>query len=164
MRQSVRRRQLVSNPFEPPASDVRTLEHEATPLLPRWIRFFCWAFLVGGSAAAVVVPAMSLLIAGPQNFSFLGFSHVGRPSDPEALLVLALFVLFAVASYGLLWSRPWGLLAGLACGIGGLLFVIANFLQSLGTSSVVIPLEPVLQVPFVLSLWRRRSRWPQRVA
>ena len=130
-------------------------------VLPRWIRFFSWVFLVFGPLSVLSGPLARLATSEPLQYMFMGVRHSGDPTDPTALIVQFMFVSFAVASYGLLWGRSWGLKAGLACGLGGLFVSLIATAQSLSDGQTPVPIEPIVQIAFIVSLWRRRERWEQ---
>ena len=151
----------MENPYEPPRSQVGV--EELGPLLPRWIRVFSWIFFVLGPLAVGVFVTALFSTAGPMSVEFLGIRHVGPPTDPEHLVALSVLIVFGITAFGLLWERPWGLAAGLLCGFGGLAIVAVNLVLSWRAGNTIVPFEPVFQVPFVISLLRRRNEWRSRV-
>jgi hypothetical protein len=61
-----------------------------------------------------------------------------------------------VVAYGLLWGRAWGIQAGLMSGV--LVLVLCTFtLVASGFTS--IRLEPLMAVPFIVTLMRLRQPW-----
>ena len=95
------------------------------------------------------------------SYKVLGFDYDGSPTGFEALAILAIIVGMGVAAFGLLWGTSWGLEAGLAAGWLGLFVVIVNAYFSLQGPSVTLPLEPLLQIPFIISLYRKRDSWAE---
>jgi len=133
-------------------------------LLPKWVRFFAWIFLVMGSA----MPA--LLVSGtfypsPMQFSLFGWEHSGSPYDAYSLLVVAYFIASGVAAFGMLWGRRWGWAAGFSVGSVGLLLALGSMfirpllLENDDAYTVYIRLEPLFQIAFLYALWRIRKSW-----
>lgn len=72
---------------------------------------------------------------------------------------MTLLLGFSLSAYGLLWAKRWGLAAGLASGLIGLAVVVVGSVIRLRAGAVHLPFEPIIQVPFIVSLLRRRRRW-----
>jgi hypothetical protein len=133
-------------------------------LLPKWVRFFCWIFLVAG-ALTPIMPIVGVFSAIQARFSLFGWEHYGSPLDLYSLLVAAYFVLSGIAAFGLLWGKPWGWAAGMTVGILGLTLALgymvlhSPLVESKDGYGVRFRLEPFFQIPFIVVLWRRRSSW-----
>jgi len=128
-------------------------------LLPGWIRFFSWCFLLG-SVGGPLWLARGLLFRTPVALTLFGFHYDGMGFDVRGLLLAVVFLGLGTAAYGLLWGRSWGLFAGLMAGWGGLALSVASlFINDMPGPR--IPLEPVLQVPFIVALTRRRAAWAE---
>jgi len=128
-------------------------------LLPLWIRVFCWGFLCAGACVPLI-----LLFGGfasvPVHLALFGWSHDGSPYDAPALILLAYLAASGAAAYGLLWGRSWGWDAGIVVGVIGLVAALAALLHARQPDgSLYVPLEPVLQIPFLYVLWRIRHGW-----
>jgi hypothetical protein len=138
---------------------VPSADQNRTKLLPLWIRIFCWIFLVAGA----FVPLLLLIgpfYPAPMHFSLFGWSHDGSPYDVMSLLILAYLAASGAAGYGLLWGRPWGWDAGIVVGTIGLVVALASLVNARQPDgSIYIALEPVLQVPYLYTLWRIRHGW-----
>lgn len=133
-------------------------------LLPKWVRFFAWLFLVIGSAMPALLVS-GIFYPSPMQFSLFGWEHTGSPYDAYSLLVVAYLAVSGVAAFGMLWGRRWGWAAGLIVGSIGLLLALGSmFIQPLvlenkETYGVSIRLEPLFQIPFLYVLWRIRQPW-----
>lgn len=126
-------------------------------LLPTWIRFFSWLFLLLLAVPVVVLVGVFVM---PDSFEagVFGLSYVGSPLAPPALAIEAFLFFMGVAAYGLIRGRSWGLHAGLMAGVVGLGVAVFTMVASGFTT---IQFEPLLQVPFIIALWRRRKAWPE---
>src|SRR5262249_45567057 len=133
-------------------------------LLPKWVKFFAWLFLIAGSATPAVLLA-GLFYTGPMHFGLFGWEHNGSQYDPQSLLVLVYFAASAVAAFGLRGGRRWGWVAGLAVGSIGLALSLGGmFLKSIIVNNkdeygIYVRLEPLFQIPFLWVLWRIRESW-----
>jgi TPR repeat protein len=133
-------------------------------LLPKWVRFFAWLFLVIGSAMPALLVS-GIIYPSPMQFSLFGWEHSGSPYDAYSLLVVAYFAASGVAAFGMLWGRRWGWAAAFIVGSIGLLLSLGSmFIRPLmqeddGAYTVYIRLEPLLQIPFLYVLWRIRQSW-----
>jgi len=133
-------------------------------LLPKWVRFFAWLFLVMGSAMPALLVS-GIFYPSPMQFSLFGWEHSGSPYDTYSLLVVAYFAASGAAAFGMLWGRRWGWAAGFIVGFIGLLlslgsmFIRPLMLEDKDTYTVYIRLEPLFQIPFLYVLWRIRQSW-----
>src|SRR3989454_3785060 len=87
-------------------------------LLPGWMKFFSWLFLLVSAGVPVAV-LTSIVTNAPISFTLFGLRYVGMFNAQAALLAIAIGGCGSTA-YGLLWGRSWGLFAGALTGWGGL--------------------------------------------
>lgn len=125
-------------------------------LLPAWIRFFSWLFLLL-SGAAPMAAVIGLGTGLPVRFALYGLRYDGSVLDPLGITLLAMILAAGTAAYGLLSGASWGISAGLLVGGVGLLTSVRTIL--LGSPTGVAPLDPLLLVPFLFSLMRLRRAW-----
>lgn len=126
-------------------------------ILPKWIRFFSWIFLIFFIAPLVFLIG---LIGGTVDVTVFGLEYSGNTSlHPIPAWGLLLMTLAAFVAYGILWEKDWALKAGILYGwlaLGTCAFaVVLRFLND----NIYIPLEPVLLIPFLVILMKRRSAW-----
>jgi hypothetical protein len=125
-------------------------------LLPVWIRFFSWLFMLCWLVPAVVL-AFAFVAPEGVTVGVFGLSHTGHPLAPPALAIEAILLFMGITAYGLLWGRAWGLHVGLIAGVLGLVLSVSMMVAS---GFATIRLEPLLQVPFIVTLLRLRKAWP----
>ncbi len=124
-------------------------------LLPGWIKFFSWLFLL--VSAGVPIAVLTGIVSNtPISFTLFGFRYVGTFNVQAALLAIAIVGCGSTA-YGLLWGRSWGLFAGALTGWGGLALSVASIFVS--TPGLHLPLEPLLLIPFLIKLSDLRKGW-----
>lgn len=134
-----------------------TPEMTRRALLPKWVVVFCWLFLVG------ILAPPAVLIAGifyklPMHIGVFGWTRLGSPYELLSLMALAYWGLCGVAAAGLLLGKRWAWNVAVVVGIVGLgLSVTSPF--AAGGDTVHIPLELIVEIPFLLLLWRIRERW-----
>jgi len=124
-------------------------------LLPGWIKFFSWLFLLVSAGVPVAV-LTSIVSNAPISFTLFGFRYVGMFNAQAALLAIAIAGCGSTA-YGLLWGRSWGLFAGALTGWGGLALSVASIFVN--TPGLHLPLEPLLLIPFLFKLSSLRKDW-----
>ena len=149
------------------ATTLYSLAPQRWGLLPFWIRAFSWLFLLVGVAATVLE---GLVLVFPELSFSLQLGSAPAPST-EGELSFAASVggvfsmpLLAVAAFGLLWGKRWGIDLGLAVallGLGIAIYMTASSFLDAAPGSIV-RLEPLVLVPFVVALARRRRAWLQK--
>lgn len=155
------------NPYAPPGAPVAdrpqaTGAPSRRQLVPLWIKVFGWLIMLLGVAMPFTIVAC--LITGlPMTVSFLGLGHHGLPWHPMALLVMALALMHAVAAYGLLFGKDWGVQACMAVGFIGVLACLGGMGYSLLQGQLNLRLELVLQALFLRKLDKIRPLWASPV-
>ncbi len=142
-------------------------------LLPWWIRFFTWVYMIFG-----VIAPLGLIagIAGWQfNLSIYGLSTV-QPLSIIGLVIICLFILNGLAAFGLWLEKDWAILYAKAAGYTGIVVCIFTMfiMPSLfpphdnsiyfvnGSTSISIRLELALLTPFVIRLSKIQREWKLR--
>ena len=121
---------------------------------------FSWIFLFIG-APGCITTLFGLIF----NFTFpvfiFGLRSVGPLRTPVTFVIGATFALLAYASFALLWGRKDGRQAGLAAGYLGLVICALVSFATFASGGFYIPLEPVLQIPFIWKLHKLKGRWEE---
>lgn len=135
-------------------SGEKAVRRARREMLPGWIAFFSLPFLVFLTAPLMIL-GLGLFPPGSYSCEAFGLSYTGSPLAPEALAISAVLFLHGVAAFGLVTGRAWGIAAGIAAGTVGLTIALG-----VGACVPVDPrMEPFLQVPFLIWLFRSRDRW-----
>ncbi len=132
-------------------------------LLPWWIKVFMWIFLVLG--VFVVGIAFASIFEFSTVLSLYGFSTTEIWS-PVGILLLFVFILKAVTSYGLIAKKSWAIKLGITdagLGIFLCLFVIVYTIATKGFN-FSMRLELLFLVPYLLRLLRIRVEWESAVS
>ncbi len=148
------------SPYLPPGSNLDIPLMQSTKqyrknLVPKWIKFFGWLFIVVGS----LVPFVGIFsaISGIEGeFSFYGLQEKGSVLAFVPLLIIALFVAHAICAYGLLFGKSWGVISCLTLAyISTAICIFTMF--SVGSGS--IRLELLLLIPYIIKLHKIRKIW-----
>ena len=127
-------------------------------ILPKWIRFFSWIYLL--MFLAPVVFLFGLIGSSEVNFTIFGLSYEGTTSlHPIAFIITLIATLSATVAYGILWGRDWAPLLGIIYGVIGLITCGISLYLHLGIESFYIPLEPILLIPFIIILYQKKREW-----
>lgn len=127
-------------------------------ILPTWIRFFAWLHLLLFIAPLVFL--VGLLDVGEMTFAFYGLEYKGpTPLHPIAVTVTLVASLSATVAYGILWGKDWAISLGIIYGWIALACCAAAVYLNYKVNFVHIPLEPLLLIPFIIVLRRRKMAW-----
>ena len=132
------------------------MRNERYILLPKWIRFFSWIFLLFFLSP---LGFLTVLFHKPMTFTLFGFYYRGSPFDAPAIVIQLLLLFFASSAYALLWGRWVGVRLGLICGYLGLAICIAAMVITYLHHDLRIQIEPIIQIPFIVALTRIRHDW-----
>lgn len=124
-------------------------------LLPGWIKFFIWVFMIFGAIAPVG------LLLGAIGFSFelsaLGL-HTYNPISMVGLFLIATFLFSGIAAFGLWTEKDWAIEVAITDAFLSIAICLyAMFLSSAGFS--IIRLELVILIPYLIKLFKIRPDW-----
>jgi hypothetical protein len=152
------------NPYHPPESDldielpIADIVRYRKQLVPKWIKFFGWIFIILGVVAPLSYLA-SFSDGANSNFSLLGLEARGGEMTPMTLFTIALFISFGLSAYGLLFGRDWGMSACLATGYVGLVITVLVTIAGFASGMLTVRLEPLIQVPYLIKLHKIKPDW-----
>jgi hypothetical protein len=124
-------------------------------LLPKWIKFFGWLFIIMGALVPFLYIA-SAIFGFSASYSMFGLSYEGGALSLMPLLISIVIFINGLCAFGLLFSKDWGLTACLVYGYIGLFITIFTMLIS---PELVIHFEPLIQIPYLIKLHKLRSEW-----
>ena len=131
-------------------------------LLPWWMKVFIWIFIVmGGLSLPVLIAGLlgintTLSLYGLESHHALSF--IG-------LLLIGLFLLKGIVSYGLWAEEDWAINLGYVDAIAGIaicLFVMLGLRYFYPTSGFTFRLELLLLVPYLIKLKQIHPEWDKR--
>jgi hypothetical protein len=129
-------------------------------LLPTWIKVFAWIFL-GVGACCTVVECVGAIFNASGNFMLHGLEYSGPMRQVWPFAISLVFAFYGCTAYLLLWGKKEGRKAGLAAGYLGMALCLLGVVIAVSRGRFYIPLEPILQVPFVVTLHRLKGRWEE---
>jgi len=127
-------------------------------LLPWWIKVFMWIFLVGG--VFVIGIAAAAVFGITATLSIYGFD-TSEIVSPVGILLVIVYSIKAVTSYGLIAQKDWAIKIGLVdASLGIFLCLVAMIYPFLyGQWNFSLRLELALLFPYLLRLLRIRVEW-----
>lgn len=128
-------------------------------LIPLWIKIFGWLFIVMGA----LVPFFyigAIIFGFTASYTMFGLEYQGNAWAFMPLLISAIVLLNGLCAYGLLFGKDWGLTACIVFGYIGLAFTLGTMVfEVIVNGSMMIRLEPIIQIPYLIKLQRLKARW-----
>lgn len=147
---------MAQAPIASPNEEIKLTIKNRKELLPAWIRFFSWIFLIFLISPLTFV---FFLFLGHIDISLFGYNYSGPAWHPAPIIAMAIMTFNGIAAYGLLWGRRWGVKAGLICGIVGGLTSISSVFMALLMLSGRFDVTFIVQIFFVRALFRVKEKW-----
>lgn len=128
-------------------------------LLPWWIRFFCWVFMIFG----IFAPAGLIfgLLRWSFNLSIYGLES-NQPLSVIGLSIILLFTFKAFTAFGLWSEKEWAVRVGqIDAVIGIVLCIFVMFVNPFLSSGAnfTFRLELALLIPFLIKLTKIKEAW-----
>ena len=126
-------------------------------ILPAWIRFFSWFFLL---MAITPVFYVAGLVWG-FTYNITAFGLIAKETNsysPLATYLVAILTLSAVVAYGILWGKSWAIRLGMVYGI---IALVTSFYSIASPDGAYLDLSLLFLIPFVWVLWIKRIAWEQ---
>ncbi|KAA0889128.1 hypothetical protein [Oryzomonas rubra] len=129
---------------------------ERKKLLPKWIRFFCWIFIIFLGAPIILFVG---LFVGNMRYNLYGVAYYGPVLSPLPIAMTIVLMVHGITAYGLLWGRRWALDMGILCGVIGTMFALAGMAIAHTRGQMHFEFSIIGQVPFLLTLFNVRRKW-----
>jgi hypothetical protein len=148
--------------------DINLVENAATQngirrrdLLPKWIKFFTWLFMIFGALAPIGLIAG--LFGANISLAFFGF-ETDEPLSVVGLGLIFLFTLKGFVAYSLWMEKDWAIQiaeidAYLSVAICVLSMIFFPFSYTENTYSFKLRIELFLIIPYLLKLRKLKSDW-----
>ena len=130
-------------------------------LLPKWIKVFCWIFLIMGG----LLPALFLARAfGVRSQLELYGLSTDDAFTPLGIFLAALLLIKFVTAFGLWTRKEWAVDLGLVDAILGILICctvmfVFPFFPEIWGNTLRIRLELIALIPYLMTLRRIRPAW-----
>lgn len=130
-------------------------------LLPTWIKFFIWFFMIAGALAPLSF--FAALLGSTFQISLYGLQSE-EPLSLLGIFVLFLFILKGIVAYSLWSEKDSSINLGMADAIIGILvctymMCVSPFLASNSGYVLSFRLELLALIPYLLRLIRIRVQW-----
>ena len=102
---------------------------------------------------------MIIGIFNPINVSIFGFEYYGTILHIFPLFACSLMTFTAVTAHFILWGKDLGVIFGIICGVLGLAVSLSALVYSIYNGHLNIRLEPLLQIPFIIVLFKKKKAW-----
>jgi len=133
--------------------------HARNALIPLWIKFFGWLFIVMGG----LVPLFffgSLIFGLSASYTMFGLGYEGSAMALMPLIISTIILINGLCAYGLLFGKDWGLNACIVFGYIGLLLTLGTMLfEMIFNGSMMIRLDPIIQIPYLFKLHKLKAHW-----
>jgi len=132
----------------------RNIPERRRKLLPWWIRFFSWLFIIFGGLAVIG------FFAGFAGVRFDNSVYGLETNDPHSqtgLIIIALMILKGFAGFGLYFEKNWAILVAKIDAIVGILVCIA--VMVFPKSGITIRLEIAFLIPYLLKIIKIEDYW-----
>lgn len=148
-----------TKPIESAFNEFEQTEIRRRKLLPWWIKFFCWVFMLFGFLAFVC------LILGFTNLkpslALYGFES-NEPFSINGLLVIIIGLFKGVTAFALWFEKDFAIQFGKIDAIVGIIacvfaMLVLPFFQE--GFNVTIRLELILLIPFLIKLNKIQKPW-----
>ena len=126
-------------------------------ILPIWIRFFSWIYLV-----FILAPFTYLgVIIMDEDFRFraFGFVYYGSEFNLIGLLIVLILAMASIVAYGILWGKDWAINVGILYSIIALLMSFSSIYLNIINGVTKYNLEPFLLVPLLIILIKKKKTW-----
>ena len=125
-------------------------------LLPKWVRFFSWPFLLFLTSPIILIVGMFI---GDMRYSLFGISYYGSSLHLLPVFIILIMTFHGIAAYGLLWSKRWGVNVGIACGLIGAILSVIGMMVAFLHGQVHFEFSIIAQVLFLIALFNVREKW-----
>ena len=126
-------------------------------ILPAWIRFFSWFFLLMAITPVFYVAGL----VWDFTYNITAFGLIAKETNsysPLATYLVAILTLSAVVAYGILWGKSWAIRLGMVYGI---IALVTSFYSIASPDGAYLDLSLLFLIPFVWVLWIKRIAWEQ---
>lgn len=128
-------------------------------LIPLWIKIFGWLFIAMGALVPFVYIG-SLTFGFSASYTMFGLGYEGNAAALMPFLISIIFLINGLCAFGLLFGKDWGLTACIVFGYIGLLLTIGTMLfEIIFNGSMMIRLDPIIQIPYLVKLHRLKVYW-----
>lgn len=131
-------------------------------LLPWWMKFFCWFFMIFGVAA---IGCLLLGLFGiPENLSLYGFES-NQQFSLTGIIILVVAIFKGITAFSLWFEKNYAIILGTIDAITGIILCVV-FMTVLPLAitnfHATIRLELILLIPYIIKLKKIQPEWHQQ--
>lgn len=136
----------------------RSLHLRRRKLLPWWMRFFSWLFMIMGGIA--VLSIISLLSDEFPELTLYGFN--GKSGLIEFVVVFPIFILNGLTGFYLYYEKDEAMMLAKLCGVAGVVACIASTVLSSINGNFTFQFEIILLALFLHRISLIQDEWKYR--
>lgn len=127
-------------------------------LLPWWIKFFCWIFMITGFLSILII--LLTIVGIKPELALYGFD--AQQGSFIMLLIYFTFLFNGLVAYMLWTGKKLAIRIGLINAIWGILLCLISMILSYYNSDFKIRLELVLLILFFIKIKKIKSQWENK--
>lgn len=146
--------------MEMPDNNFDEFDRERLPyrrdLLPWWIKFFSFLFIILGGFA--VINMIMLLFGKGEYATIYGLEYV-IPEPFGTPVILLLIIVNGLTGYLLLFEEDHAIIMGQICGVAGIVACLIATAATIKAGHMVFRFEILLFIPFLAKLSTLKEVW-----
>ena len=128
-------------------------------LLPWWMKFFCWLFMIFGVAA---IGCLLLGLFGiPENLSLYGFES-NQQFSLTGIIILVVAIFKGITAFSLWFEKDYAIILGTIDAITGIILCVVFMTVlplAIANFHATIRLELILLIPYIIKLNKIQPEW-----
>lgn len=128
-------------------------------LLPWWMKFFCWLFMIFGVAA---IGCLLLGLFGiPENLSLYGFES-NQQFSLTGIIILVVAIFKGITAFSLWFEKDYAIILGTIDAITGIILCVVFMTVlplAIANFHATIRLELILLIPYIIKLKKIQPEW-----
>ncbi|MEO6837047.1 MAG: hypothetical protein ABI261_02785 [Ginsengibacter sp.] len=131
-------------------------------LLPWWMKFFCWFFMIFGVAA---IGCLLLGLFGiPENLALYGFES-NQQFSLTGIIILVVAIFKGITAFSLWFEKDYAIILGTIDAITGIILCVVFMTVlplAIANFHATIRLELILLIPYIIKLQKIQPEWHQQ--
>lgn len=123
-------------------------------LLPWWIRFFSWFYMIAGATCII---AIILMLAGIQPYLGIYGLNASNLWDISTFIIIITYLWNGITAYALWFEKKYAVTLAIVNSIWGILICIYSMVAAQGITN--FRLELIILIIFIIKLFSIKYRW-----
>lgn len=128
-------------------------------LLPWWMKFFCWLFMIFG---VVAIGCLLLGLFGiPESLSLYGFES-NQQFSLTGIIILVVAIFKGITAFSLWFEKDYAIILGTIDAIIGIILCVVFMTVlplAIANFHATIRLELILLIPYIIKLKKIQPEW-----